>query len=130
MTENGRSLMQTVKSGHGSNWRVPKLKPGIPGALYFDRCPIEGGGPQNACTLSSAASAFVLNATVIPTGALQFLTLWPATAGVTQPTVSTLNAYDGAITSNMAIAPTSTGSITTATDETQLILDVFGYFAP
>jgi hypothetical protein len=93
--------------------------------------PIEGGGPQNACTLSSAASAFVLNATVIPTGALQFLTLWPATAGVTQPTVSTLNAFDGAITSNMAIAPTSTGSINaTATDETQLILDVFGYFAP
>jgi hypothetical protein len=59
------------------------------------------------------------------------LTLWPATAGVTQPTVSTLNAYDGAITSNMAIAPTSTGSINaTATDETQLLLDVFGYFAP
>ena len=93
--------------------------------------PIEGGGPQNACTLSSAASAFVLNATVIPTGVLHVLTLWPATAGVTQPTVSTLNAYDGALTSNMAIVPTSTGSINaTATEETQLLLDVFGYFAP
>ena len=93
--------------------------------------PIEGGGNQNTCTLSSAASAFVLNATVIPSGALRFLRLWPATAGVTEPTVSTLNATDGAITSNMAIVPTSTGSINaTAPDETQLLIDVSGYFAP
>jgi hypothetical protein len=85
--------------------------------------PIEGGGPQNACTLSSAASAFVLNATVIPSGSLHVLKLWPATAGVTEPTVSTLNAYDGALTSNMAIVPTRKGSINaTATEETQLLL--------
>ena len=59
------------------------------------------------------------------------MTLWPATAGVTQPAVSTLNAFDGPITSNMAIVPTGTVCINaTATDETQLLLDVFGYFAP
>ncbi len=92
---------------------------------------IEGGGPDNACTIPNAASAFVLNATVIPSGPLRFLKLWPATAGVTEPTVSTLNAVDGAITSNMAIAPTSTGSINaTANEATQLLLDVYGYFAP
>jgi Bacterial Ig-like domain (group 3) len=93
--------------------------------------PIEGGGNQNTCTLSTAASAFVLNATVLPTATLHVLKLWPATAGVIEPTVSTLNAYDGAITSNMAIVPTSTGSINaTATEETQLLIDVSAYFAP
>jgi hypothetical protein len=92
---------------------------------------IQGGGPDNACTLSNAASAFVLNATVIPFGPLHVLKLWPATAGVAEPTVSTLNAYDGALTSNMAIVPTSTGSVdATATEATQLLLDVSGYFAP
>ena len=123
----GNTFLYTVTPCRALDTRTFGATP-FPGTYTV---PIEGGGPQNACTLSSAASAFVLNATVIPTGALQFLTLWPATAGVTQPAVSTLNAYDGAITSNMAIAPTSTGSINaTATDETQLLLDVFGYFAP
>ncbi len=37
------------------------------------------------------------------------LTLWPHGEG--QPTVSTLNAYDGFINSNMAIVPTNDGSI-------------------
>jgi hypothetical protein len=35
--------------------------------------------------------------------------------------VATLNALDGNITNNMAIVPTNS---------TQLILDLFGYFAP
>ena len=79
--------------------------------------------------LSSAAQAFVLNATVVPAGSLAYLTLWPD--GEAQPTVSTLNALDGAITSNMAIVPTSNGSIDAfATDPTHLILDISGFFAP
>ena len=45
--------------------------------------------------------------------------------------VSTLNAYDGFITSNMAIVPTNNGSIDAYADAlTQLILDISGYFAP
>ena len=48
-----------------------------------------------------------------------------------QPTVSTLNAEDGFITSNMAIVPTNDGSIDAyAYALTQLILDISGYFAP
>jgi hypothetical protein len=44
---------------------------------------------------------------------------------------STLNAPDGAITSNMAIVPTSDGSIDAfASQPTHLILDISGYFAP
>jgi hypothetical protein len=70
-----------------------------------------------------------LNATVVPSGSLGYLTLWPA--GESQPTVSTLNAGDGAITSNMAIVPTSNGNIQTfSSNPTQLILDISSYFAP
>jgi hypothetical protein len=60
---------------------------------------------------------------------LGFLTLWPD--GQTRPYVSTLNAYDGLVTNNMAIVPTSSSGVIDAyaTDPTQLILDTSGYFA-
>lgn len=54
--------------------------------------------------------------------------------------VSTLNPYDGAITSNMAIVPAGTGGKVDAyanpvnqqdpTDLINLILDISSYFAP
>ena len=45
--------------------------------------------------------------------------------------VSTLNAIDGAITSNMAVVPTNNGKIDAyASGITQLILDISSYFAP
>ena len=74
-------------------------------------------------------SAYVFNATVVPSGSLGYLTLWAD--GAPQPVVSTLNAYDGFITSNMAIVPNLDGSIDAfAAGLTQLILDISGYFAP
>ncbi len=83
----------------------------------------------SACAPSSAAQAYVFNATVVPPGAFGYLTLWPD--GENQPLVSTLNAIDGAITSNMAIVPTNNGSIDAyASALTQLILDISSYFAP
>ena len=84
---------------------------------------------DSACALPSAAQAFIFNATVVPPGALGYLTLWPDSQE--QPVVSTLNAVDGAITSNMAIVPNSNGSIDAyASALTQLIVDISGYFAP
>jgi uncharacterized repeat protein (TIGR03803 family) len=81
------------------------------------------------CAPPSNAQAYVFNATVVPPGSMPYLTLWPD--GMKQPTVSTLNAYDGFITSNMAIVPTTNGSIDAyAAGLTQLILDISGYFAP
>jgi len=81
------------------------------------------------CGPSSTARAYVLNATVVPSGRMGYLTLWPA--GETQPVVSTLNAVDGALTSNMAIVPTTNGSINVfAEDPTDLFLDISSYFAP
>ncbi len=60
---------------------------------------------KGSCGVPAAARAYVMNATVVPPGPLGYLTLWPD--GQTQPVVSTLNALDGAITSNMAIVPAS-----------------------
>jgi uncharacterized repeat protein (TIGR03803 family) len=85
------------------------------------------------CAVPSTAQAYVLNATVVPTGEMGYLTLWPD--GMTQPIVSTLNALDGAVTSNMAIVPAGNqGQIDAYADVdtslTDLILDIFSYFAP
>jgi len=87
--------------------------------------PIHG----SACAPPATAQAYVLNATVLPVTSLSYLTLWAA--GGTQPGVSTLNASDGAVTSNMAIVPTKNGSVDAfSTDATQLLLDLSSYFAP
>jgi hypothetical protein len=81
--------------------------------------------------LVPSAQAYVLNATVVPyhSQSLGYLTLWPDAES--KPVVATLNALDGAITSNMAIVPTLNGSIDAfATTPTDLVADIFSYFAP
>ena len=85
---------------------------------------------SSGCLLPAAAKAYSLNATVVPQGALAFLTLWPA--GQVQPFVSTLNAFDGSIVSNAAIVPAAaSGSVSAyVANTTDLILDTNGYFAP
>ena len=81
------------------------------------------------CGVPATAHAFVFNATVVPPGFLGYITMWPQ--GQTQPLAATLNAYDGAVTNNMAIVPTTTGSISVfPSAPTHLVLDIFGYFAP
>ncbi len=81
------------------------------------------------CGAPTLAQAFVLNATVLPTSPLGYLTLWPDSEQ--QPFVSTLNAVDGAITSNMAIVTNVDGSIDAfASSSTYLILDISAYFSP
>jgi hypothetical protein len=83
----------------------------------------------STCAPSSSDKAYVFNATVVPSGDLGYLTLWPD--GETQPVVSTLNAADGAITSNMAIVPNGDGKTDAyASGTTQLVLDISAYFAP
>ena len=87
------------------------------------------GVSASACGIPVTARAFAMNATVVPPGFLGYISLWPQ--GATQPLVSTLNAIDAAITSNMAIVPTSNGSVSAySAHPTELILDVSGYFAP
>ena len=86
---------------------------------------------NSVCAPPSSAQAYVFNATVVPQGSLGYLALWPD--GQPQPVVSTLNAPDGSITSNMAIVPASTqGKIDAfaASGITQLLMDISSYFAP
>jgi hypothetical protein len=81
------------------------------------------------CAPPTNAQGYAFNATVVPNGLLGYLTLWPDSEQ--RPVVSTLNAIDGFITSNMAIVPNINGSIDAyASGLTQLILDISGYFAP
>jgi uncharacterized repeat protein (TIGR03803 family) len=81
------------------------------------------------CGPPATSAGYVFNATVVPSGALGYLTLWPDTEN--RPVVSTLNALDGSITSNMAIVPNLNGKTDAfAQGTTQLILDISGYFAP
>ena len=84
---------------------------------------------DSVCAPSDTAQAYVFNATIVPSGPLGYLTLWPY--GEPQPAVATLNAIDGSVTSNMAIVPTVDGCIDAyASNLTQLVLDISSYFAP
>jgi len=99
----------------------------LAGGLFVGTLPVNVVG--SVCAPPNTGQAYVLNATVVPAGPLGYLTLWPDRQ--TQPLVSTLNAFDGAVTSNMAIVPTNNGSIDAfATNLTQLILDISSYFGP
>jgi hypothetical protein len=78
----------------------------------------------------AGAQGYVVNTTVVPPSPLGYLQLWPY--GQPQPAAATvLNALDGAITNNMAIVQDASGWVDAyATNSTQLLLDIFGYFAP
>jgi hypothetical protein len=83
----------------------------------------------SACNVPSSAQGYVFNATAIPAGSLGYLTLWAN--GDQQPTASTLNAVDGAVTSNMAIVGNHDGETDAyAYGLTQLLMDISSYFAP
>ena len=99
--------------------------PGAGGLSLYPSAPCrvldtrEAGGPftgeltvnvaASQCRPPASAQAYVLNATVVPQPTLGFLTLWPD--GQPRPDTSTLNAKDGAITSNMAIVGTTNGLV-------------------
>ena len=86
--------------------------------------------PLAGCALPGTAAAFSLNATVVPAAMLGYLTLWPT--GSAQPFVSTLNAIDDSVVANAAIVPAGTAGAVSSfvTNQTHLILDTNGYFAP
>ena len=104
--------------------RLPAGTPAFTGTIA-----ITGTGVP--CGVPPEAQSLVLNATVVPSGDLSFLSLWAN--GGSQPVVSTLNAIDGSITSNMAVVPTDNGLVNAYASGpagTYLILDISGYFAP
>lgn len=82
------------------------------------------------CGLPSNASAYSLNITVVPSGSLGFLTIWPT--GSPQPLVSTLNAPQGNVLANAAIVAAGTmGDVNVfVSNKTDVIIDINGYFTP
>ena len=105
---------------------------------YGGRGPIVGGTYRNFpisgapnCSIPASATAYSLNVTVVPSGPLGFLTMWPT--GEDRPLqFSTLNSLDGRIKANAAIVPAgSSGDVSVyVTNTTNVILDIDGYFAP
>jgi hypothetical protein len=85
--------------------------------------------PSSGCNIPSSAQAYSLNITVLPQTTLGYLTAWPT--GESFPTVSTLNSMNGQVVANAAIVPAGTsGSISVfASDETNVLIDINGYFA-
>jgi hypothetical protein len=98
--------------------------------------PIQGGTfrsfpiPQGNCNISSTAAAYSLNVTVVPHGSLMYLTVWPT--GLPRPITTILNSLDGRIKSDAAIVAAGTGEAISvyASDTTDVIVDINGYFAP
>lgn len=120
----GLSLYPTAAPCRAYTSQKSALDKGFSGAIV-----VPVSSPKNPCGLPSSSQAFVFNATVYPPGALPYLTLWPD--GQQQPTVANLEAFDGSVTSNMAIVPTTNGYIDAyAADTTKLSLDLSSYFAP
>ena len=114
--------------------------PSVP-CRVLDTRPPNGSGPFDGtlspsvdmlgspCGVPTQSQAYALNATAVPAGALGYLTVWPA--GLERPGVSTLNASDGKVTSNLAIVPAGqSGEVDAfASGTTNLILDLSGFFA-
>jgi hypothetical protein len=85
--------------------------------------------PNSQCGIPATAKAYSINVTASPLGTLSFLTIWPT--GQTQPSTSFFGAFPGRVTTNSAIVPAGTnGSIDVfAANETDLKIDINGYFS-
>ncbi len=109
-------------SGFGNGFGTPSL--GAAQARSFQV-------PSGSCSgIPTAAQAYSMNVTVVPSGPLSYLTAWPT--GQIQPVVSTLNSFQGKVVANAALVPSGTnGAISIfVTNPTDLILDINAYFAP
>jgi hypothetical protein len=87
---------------------------------------------SSTCGIPVAAEAYSLNMTVVvPTGgALNFLTAYPA--GQALPIASTVNAVTGGTVGSGAIVPAGTGGAISVyvSANTDLLIDIAGYFGP
>ena len=85
---------------------------------------------SSGCAIPATAQAYSLNFTVVPHTALGFLAAWPN--GEAQPEASILNAPTASVTANAAIIPAGANGdiIAYASNDSDLVIDVNGYFAP
>ncbi len=109
-----------ASSGFGSTFGPPYLK--AQATRIFPMA-------SSNCGVPASAKAYSLNFTVMPRGAmLQYLTVWPSSDW--QPVASTLNSFDGRIVTNSAIIPAGSaqGIKVFTPDDTELLMDINGYF--
>ena len=85
---------------------------------------------SSGCGIPGTAQAYSLNFAAVPKGPLGYLTAWPT--GLSQPLVSSLNAPTGTVVANAVIVPAgNSGAVDVySTDNTDLVIDINGYFAP
>jgi YVTN family beta-propeller protein len=83
-----------------------------------------------SCNIPASAAAYSLNFSVVPHGGLGYMTVWPT--GQPRPLVSTLNDVPGTIIANAAIVPAGTSGEVSVfpSNDTDVIIDINGYFAP
>jgi len=81
------------------------------------------------CSIPAIAQAYSFNITVVPPGFLDYITVWPT--GQPRPNASTLNGYVNTVIANAAIVPAGTsGAVDVfASQTTDLIIDINGYYA-
>ena len=98
--------------------------------------PIQGGTHRDfiisgpTCGVPDSAGVYALNVAIIPQGSLSYLTVWPT--GQPQPATTLTNSPDGRVKQNAAIAAAGTGGAVRvyASDTTNVVIDINGYFAP
>ena len=105
---------------------------------YGGSGPIPGGMPKDftvtgsPCNVPATAKVYSLNVTALPVATLSYLTVFPANESGMPPPVSTLNDTTGTIVANAAIVAAGvTGDVAVyPTNDTNVIIDINGYFAP
>ena len=85
---------------------------------------------SGACNTPDGAAAYSLNLTVVPRQPLGSLMVWPA--GQSQPSVSTLYSPTGDVVANAAMVQAGqNGKVAVyPSSDTDLIIDIDGYYAP
>ncbi len=85
---------------------------------------------SGTCSIPSTAVAYSMNVTAIPKESLDYLTVYAT--GQTKPDTSTLNSRNGETVANSVVVSAGTdGNVSAfATDETEVVMDIDGYFIP
>ncbi|MBL8229784.1 MAG: hypothetical protein JNL98_14945 [Bryobacterales bacterium] len=84
--------------------------------------------PQsNVCNIPASAKAYVLNVTLVPRGAVDFVTIFPG--GEARPEFFTVRSPDGQVVANSAIVKAGPGGTIQVytTSNTDIIIDISGY---
>ncbi len=83
---------------------------------------------STTCTVPSNALAYSMNVTVVPSGPLGYLTVWPT--GNAQPNTSNVTSMDGLVVANAVITGAGAGGTFSvfASNPTEVVIDMNGYF--